>query len=249
MTVTYGGLVLLLAAILLQALPEILPASLAERIGHNSEGLALALVLALWLQFARTELAGTRHEWRLTALAAACCAGVGFALLATDLPSRFRTLNEAFLAAALLIPYVQLRRPLPRRLAVALAAGVLVVVVVLNRTPLVTDLAETLGVLILAPLAFDVVDRGILDPGARTSARRRSAWYGLLVVVPLGLSVLEYGVGVTGFAGEAVRYGVRITEAFVCLLIVELYFAVALGRTGRGSTPVSRSAALSRAVR
>jgi hypothetical protein len=28
------------------------------------------------------------------------------------------------------------------------------------------------------------------------------------------------------------RYGVRIAEAFLCMLLVELYFAVGLGRTG-----------------
>ena len=52
-------------------------------------------------------------------------------------------------------------------------------------------------------------------------------------MVPIVLSVLEYQVGVDGVAGVAVRYGVRVTEAFVCLLLVEVYLAVLLGRTGR----------------
>jgi hypothetical protein len=89
------------------------------------------------------------------------------------------------------------------------------------------------GILVLAPLALDVVDRGILDPAARTSTAARRGWYALLVLAPLAFSVLEYQVGVSGLAGEAVRYLVRITEAFVCLLLVELYFAVGLRRTGR----------------
>jgi hypothetical protein len=233
----YAALVVAVAGVLFEVFPRLLPEALAVRIGHNSEGLVLALVLALWIEFARPRLAQSRREWPLTALAAAGYCAVGLFLLDSDLPSRFRTLNETFLAAALLVPYLQLRRPLPRRLAVSAAGAVLLVIVVFNRTAVVTNLAETLGVLLLAPLAFDVVDRGILDAGARTSPRRRRGWYALLVAVPVILSLLEYRIGVHGgVVGEAVRYGVRITEAFACLLLVQLYFAVALGRTGRATS-------------
>ena len=63
-------------------------------------------------------------------------------------------------------------------------------------------------------------------------------------MVPITLSVLEYRVGVDGVLGAAVRYGVRVTEAFICLLLVELYFAVLLGRTGR-QEPAPAAAAVS----
>jgi hypothetical protein len=232
----YTALAVVIVGVLAQLLPHVLPDALADRIGRNSEGIALALLLAAWIQFARPRPAVSSRTWSITAAAAVACLVLGVLLLASDLPSRFRTLNETFLAAALLIPYVQLRRPLPRYLAAGAAAVVLLTVVVFNRTPAVTDLAETLGMLLLAPLAFDVVDRGILDPRARTSSSLRWAWYGLLVAVPVGFTVLEYAIGVDGLVGEAVRYGVRITEAFVFLLLVQLYFAVALGRTGRGVT-------------
>jgi hypothetical protein len=94
----------------------------------------------------------------------------------------------------------------------------------------VTDLAEALGVLILAPIAFDLVDRAVVQPGARTSTPLRYCWYAALVAVPVLFSVLEYRVGVGGVADGVVRYGVRLTEAFLGLLLVELYLAVALGR-------------------
>jgi hypothetical protein len=136
------------------------------------------------------------------------------------------------LAAAVLVPYVQIRRPLPSNLAILASLAVLALIVFGERTQVVTDLAETLGALALAAIGFDVVDRGILDPHAPTSARLRYAWYALLVVTPIAFSVLEYAVGVSGVAGEVTRYGVRITEAFLCMLLVELYFAVGLGRTG-----------------
>lgn len=229
------------AAVLADVLSAVLPDGLAVRIAHNSEGLVLALLLAAWIQFARPRLAGASREWRITALVAVGCVVVGAGLLLTDLPSRFRTLNEAFLAAAVVIPYLQVRRPLPAGLAPALAAAVLVVVGSTHRTELTTALAEAAGVLLLVPLAFDVVDRGILDPEGRTSPRTRLAWYVFLVAAPAAFAVLQYGVGVTGGAGEVIRYAVRITEAFVCLLLVELFFAVGLGRTGRRAAGVRRA--------
>lgn len=231
--VFYGGLALLMASILFQWLGKVVPGPLATRIGHNSEGYVAALAVAAWIQYARPRLTGHRREWPVTALVAAVSLAIALVLLAGDLPSRWRTLNETFLALALLLPYLQLRRPLPRVLAGGIAAGLFVVVVAFESTAAVTDLAETFGLLILAPIAFDLVDRGILDPAARTSGRSRWLWYAALVVVPVLLSVLEYQVGVDGLLGVAVRYGVRITEAFGCLLLVHLYLAVGLGRTGR----------------
>jgi hypothetical protein len=241
----YTALLLVLGAVLFQVLPTLLPDALATRIGHNSEGLVLALVVAFWVQFARPRLAAGRREWPVTALAAVAMLTVGVLLLVTDLPSRFRTLNEAFLALALLIPYLQLRRPFPRQLPWWCAIVVLLVVVAFNRSTAVTNLAEAFGILLLAPLAFDVVDRGILDPSADPAPHRRWAWYALLVAVPVCFSLFEYHVGLRGLLGEAVRYGVRITEAFVCLLLVQPYFAVVLDRTtGRpqaASRPVPRA--------
>jgi hypothetical protein len=230
--VFYGGLVALLAGILLEIFPRFLPDRVADRIGHNSEGLLLALVLALWIEHARPKVSGSRLQWPLTLAVAVACAVAAVFLLWTDLPSRFRTLNEPFLAAAVLVPYVQIRRPLPSNLAILASLAVLALIVFGERTQVVTDLAETLGALVLAPIGFDVVDRGILDLHAPTSARLRYGWYVLLVVTPIAFSVLEYAVGVSGVAGEVTRYGVRIAEAFLCMLLVELYFAVGLGRTG-----------------
>jgi hypothetical protein len=229
----YAALVLVLLGVLLQIFPLVLPDAVAVRIGHNSEGFVLALVVAAWVDVARPRLVADRREWVVTALVAALLFAVGIALLMSDLPSRFRTLNESFLALGLLVPYLQLRRPLRRRVVWVSVAVVLVVIVAFNRTAAVTDLAESLGVLLLAPLALDVVDRGILDPQAVTSPALRRAWYALLVAAPVCFSLLEYQSGVGGVLGEAARYCVRITEAFVCLLLVELYFAVALRRTGR----------------
>ena len=229
----YGLLAGALVAILLQLLPPVLPDAVAGTVARNSEGLLLALVVSLWIQWARPWLTGRRREWALTGLVAAACAVAGVLLLLSDLPSRVRTLNETFLAATALLPWLQLRRPLPRAVAVGAPLALLAAVVLLNRTALVTDLAETLGALLLFPVALDVVDRGILDPRAITRVAARWGWYVGLVAAPAVFSLLQYDVVLSGLPGEAVRYLVRITEAFVCLLVVELWFAVVLGRTGR----------------
>lgn len=237
--VFYAGLVLVLVSVLVEVLAEVAPRPIAVRVGHNTEGYLAALTVAAWIQFVRPRLTGGRREWPATGLVAVLSVVVGLLLIAGDLPSRFRTLNETFLALGLLLPYLQLRRPLPRVLAGAVAAVLFGLVVAFESTAAVTDLAETVGLLILAPIGVDLVDRGILDRDARTSPRARWAWYAALVAVPVALSVLEYQVGVNGVLGVAVRYGVRVTEAFVCLLLVELYLAVGLGWTGRRRASVT----------
>ena len=238
----YGVSVVVVIGVLGQLFAEVLPGSVASRIGHNSEGIVLALLLALWIEFARPRLAGSTREWPVTLAVAGLCVLLAVLLLQSDLPSRFRTLNETFLAAAAVVPYLQARRPLPVRFAVAASAVVLAVVVVANRTAAITDLAEALAVLILVPVGFDVVDRGILDPEASTSVRVRLGWYVGLVLVPIAFSVLEYGIGFRGLFGEFTRYGVRVAEAFIALLLVEVYFAIGLGRVGRSATSRSMPA-------
>jgi hypothetical protein len=224
----------LLLGVLFQIFPHVLPHVLATRISHNSEGYVMALAIALWLQLARPRLTGSRLEWPVTITVAVLFVGLTAFLIWGGLPSRFKTLNEATLASAMLIPYVQWRRPLRRGLAAALAVGVFVVLLVTSKTTAVTDLAETFGALLLAPIGFDLVDRGILDPGAQTSRSARYGWYAALVAAPVLFSLLEYhyGVGSTGWIGEPVRFAVRITEAFIFMLFVELFFAVGLGRVG-----------------
>ena len=149
---------------------DVLPNALSVRIGHNTEGYILALVIAAWIQFVRPRIAGSRAEWIITAIAALAFVGLTIYLLAGHgVASRFKTLNEGTLAAALLIPYVQLRRPLPRLVAAVAALVIVAVTIVTNKSAETTDMAETFGMIILGIVGLDVVDRGILDPAAKTS--------------------------------------------------------------------------------
>ncbi len=231
--VFYAGLGAVLAAILTTLLPELLPEALASKVSYNSEGYVLAVLLGLWIQFARPRLSGTSREWPVTALAAAACLAVGIFLFNSDLPSRFKTLNETFIALSLIIVYVQARRRQPQWVAITLSLVVLAIIVLFSTTDLVTNLAESLGMLLLVPLAFDVVDRGILSPEAVTSPRLRYGWYAALIVVPTTFSLLWHFGSLTGLAYDITRYDIRMHEAFVGILLVELYFAVGLGRTGQ----------------
>lgn len=231
--VYYLGLSLLIATILLNVLRELIPPGIAVRIGYNSEGYTAALLLALWIQFVRPRLSGHAWQWPVTLLTGLALAVIGLLLINSELPSRFRTLNETMFGLALVIPYVQVRRPVPPWLAVGLSAAVFAVTVAFNRTEYVTLLAELLGLALLAPLAFDVIDRGILDPHQPTSRRLRYAWYTLLLLIPTASSLLYHGQVIGGLAGQAIRYQVRLHECFIAILLVEFYFAVGLRRIGR----------------
>jgi hypothetical protein len=161
----------------------------------------------------------------------------GLVLIASDWPSRFRTLNETCFALALLIPYVQMHRRPSRAVAVGLALAILVIVLVTQPTQLGTDLAETFGMLMLAPIAFDAVDRSILQPSEYTRPSVRYGWYAAMIVLPITMTVLEYEVGVGGLLGQITRYGVRIHESFIAMFLLEIYFVVVLGRAGDRPRP------------
>ncbi len=93
--------------------------------------------------------------------------------------------------------------------------------------------AEFIGFVVLIPIAFDVVDRGILDPHGSTSPLVRWAWYALLVTEMVVVSAL----GSSARSGDGVAAGVldylgRVHESVIGVLLVQIYFAVGLGRRG-----------------
>ena len=234
--VFYGGLLLVMAAVFLQLLGDLLPGDLGRSVGFNSEGYTLALLMAAWIQFVRPRLAGSRREWWLTGGAALLCAAVGLALLASDLPSRFRTLNEAFLAAGLAILYLQPRRPLPRWLPVLLSGTVLAVILLFGQTELLTGIAESLGVILLLPVAVDVFDRRVLEPHARTSPALAYGFYVALAALIAALTLLER-LHLGGDLGATIHYVHRMQESFVCVLLVLGYFAVLRALRPSGGEP------------
>lgn len=232
--VFYGVLLLVMTAILTQTLASVLPADLARRIGFNSEGFTLAILLGAYIQFALPRFRST-VRWTVCLLLAGLSLAIAVGLFTSDLPSRFKTLNETFFALAVVIPYVTLARPLHRW--PGLASGVVFAAIVFGVVTSPTDslvvlLAETFAVLVLAPLAFDVVDPAILDPAAPTSTALRYAWYTVLIVIPLVVVLLGTDIRDGGGLRAVLEYVGRTHEGVIGLLLLQLYFAVALRRTG-----------------
>ena len=236
----YGGLALVLALILLQLLDEVLGKRLATHIGHNSEAYLAALVLSAWIQYVRPRLVGKRAEWPTALLVGVIMLVIGIALVQTHLPSRFRTLNEAFIALGILIPYVQARRPLSRVISYGLPGVVLLLVLVIGDRGLVRDQAESAVMLILIPIGLDLIDRGILQSDAVTSVRARWSWYAALVLIPVVFVALRKGAHVDGWAGNRMLYSQRGLEGYIAAFFIEVYFAVFLGWVGRRVTPAHR---------
>jgi hypothetical protein len=109
--------------------------------------------------------------------------------------------------------------------------GVLARVVVTEHTPvrgITTHLAEGVVMLILAPIAFDVTDRRILQPDRPSPLRVWLAWWLLLVLLLALFSVLRDTH--LGPVEAAARYMTRAQEAFVGMLVLEIYFAIRRSR-------------------
>jgi hypothetical protein len=228
----YGVLGLLMLLAVTGRAGDVFPGTIGTHVGDDSEGILLALGLAAWVQFVRPRLAGTRREWPLTALAVAVLAILGFWMYVTGpLPGNVETLNEPLFALAILTFYVQMRRPLPRPLVGVVIVASLLVFVTASAWQASTSLAELLAMLVLIPIGLDVVDRAILDPQAPTSSTVRWAWYVWLLAVPISIATVFAGA-FTGALGDALTYLSRVQEAWLGVLLVELYFAVGHGRVG-----------------
>lgn len=236
----YAGLALVLALILLQLIDDVVGRRLATHIGNNSEAYLAALVLSAWIHYVRPRLAGRRAEWPAALLVGVIMLVIGIALVQTHLPSRFRTLNEAFIALAVLVPYVQARRPLSRILSYGLPGVVLLLVLVVGDRGVVRDQAESATMLILIPIGLDLIDRGILQSDAITSVLARWTWYAILVLIPVVFIALRKGAHVDGWAGNRMLYSQRGLEGYIAALFIEVYFAVFLGWVGRRVTPAHR---------
>ena len=228
----YGAMGLLLVLSVTKTLTTFLPSGAASQVGHNSEAYLLALVLAAILQWVRPAAQLTARPW-------VPLLGLAVVLLATavildrgkgSFGSSYATLNEAFFALGFITLYLILPRPVA--FAPYLALALLLVIVVFNRTDLITLQAETMVALMLAPVSLDVADPTLVDRRTDDRPGARLLWCVVLVAVPVLFAIL-YRVGLSGIPGEIARYGRRPTEAFLGLLFIHLYFSYLLGRAWR----------------
>jgi hypothetical protein len=227
----YGGVGLLLLLIVTGAWVHIVPGTVGRHIAFDSEGYLLALVLPAWIEFVRPRLRGRPAEWPVTV-------GVGLVTLAvfvfmyetTSIPGSIKTLNETVMALAFLFVYVQSWRRPTKAVAALCSLVVLGVLLATDHSSLVafpTNTAEGFLMLILAPIAFDITDTQILRPDRPSPLRVRVVWWALLVLIPLAVVGLEH-LHFHGTFGDFIRYASRPQEAFVGMLMIELYFALRL---------------------
>lgn len=220
--VYYGGLVLLLVLIVTGSLADLVPV-IGGHVSRNSEGLLIALLISAWIEFVRPAIALSSREWMLTAAAAAGCLACALLLLVDGVPTSLRTLNEAFFALVVLLPYVQLTRPLPRPAWVVPVVAVVVPVLGADSGVAVT-LAETFAFLLLIPLALDVGDRSILEPERARNLPLVAGWLLLVIAVPVVLHLVRPD-NPENLLEELARYLSRTTEAYVAVVCLHVYFS------------------------
>lgn len=232
---------IVLVSIVLQLPGRVLPEGLATQIGHNSEAFALAILLTLGIAWHRS-VNGVRSAsgWLLVAAIIVVLVVIGLVLLQVSNP-RLKTLNEAVFGAAALTAYCSLpRRP---RLLWLVGPGVLLAILVLRNSDIVVTQAESLVALVLAPLGFDLFDRGVVRRGRRSPTVQVLGWAAFLAVSPfvlMGLRSLDLGADLDG----AVLYAARGNEAFWGLFMLHVVGILAWDTVGagHGGEPAGESA-------
>ncbi len=226
--VFYLGGSLALLAIVTGAHRHVLPGGLATQIGHNSEAVCFALLVAALVQFVRPRVLGLARPWPATLALGAALVASGWLLLESGLNPSLVTLNEAVIGAGLVWVYSMFPRPF--RFAPLAALLVLAVIVVFFRTAVVLDQAESLVPLLLAPLALDLADRTVLEPETPDRRVLRLLWMGVLLVTVLGFMAAAPWAreDLSGPLRLGIDYGQRAAEAFWGWILIHGYFGYLL---------------------
>jgi hypothetical protein len=215
-------------------LPALLPTKLAAQVGNEGEAVMFAALMAATVQWVRPWASAKANPYLAVAPLALASVAFGIYLLYSDLPGRFATYSESFVAAGVLAFYVLVPRPF--RQAIWLTPIVLAIIVLGYDTTFVIKQSEDLVMIMLAPITFDVVDRTILDPDAEERPRLRLAWCVSLVLAWLVFWQTADAMrpNISGPFENAVDYAHRANEAYWGLLIITLYFSYWLGKDWYG---------------
>lgn len=215
-------------------LPALLPTKLAAQVGNAGEGLLFAALVAGTIQFVRPWATTKPNPYVAVTPWALFCIASGVYLLYSGLPGSYATFSEPLIAAGLLSYFVMVPRPFRR--ALWLTVTMLVVIIVGFELEFVFRQSEALVALMLAPLAFDVIDRTVLDPDAGERPRLRLAWCVLLAVawLPAWQAANAVRPDLTNALEYAIDYAHRASEAYWGLLFVTLYYSYWLGKDRTG---------------
>ncbi len=219
----YSVFGLVLAVILAGLMTKIVPGKLGVTISRNSEGFLTVLAICGWIDVVRPRLALHPRQWQVTGAVAALLVVGGLLLRASELPSRFRTLNEAVLGVAVLIVYLQLRRPLPVWAIAALPVLAIAVAAIGQTNAFTTDMAETFGAMVLVPLVVDVVDARLLRGGSPRVARNLGVAVALIIAIVVIHAVTPKPPD--GVVENITYYVQRTTEMFIAAAAMLVYYA------------------------
>jgi hypothetical protein len=238
-TVVFLAAVVIFAqAINQHELTRVLPEKLATEIGHNREALGLVLVMVPIIQWFRTWAARRRHPMVPAVLLAAVLYGVAWWMLhKSGWTSDYYTYSESLFGAAFITVYIQPKRP--ARWGLLVTPAVLLLMIVGHDAGWVLDQLEDLVMILLAPLAFDLFDRRILDRSAPDRVGLRLGWCVGLVVVWFALWRLANAVrpDLNGPVDHTIDWGYRAAEAYWGILLINVYFSYWLGRGWRDRAP------------
>ncbi len=218
---------------------SVLPEGIASQIGHNSEALLFALLVAAQVQLLRKVSPGSV---RLAAICAGAIVliGLGLLLKEQDWTSSVVTLNEPMIGAGFVLLYLAL----PRSTATAISVTVAVVlfIVIFFDSAFVLDQAESLVPLALAGPALDIFDRTILRPELADTPGLRLLWMALLLGTVVGLMFAADWAreDLHGGLRYTIDYAQRAAEAYWGWLIVHTFFSYWLGSRWRDATPATR---------
>ena len=219
----FGGLAAVVLLVLTKNLPTILPDSVARQINRNNEGFVVVLVAGPWIQFVRPRLRGYVLEIPIAVAGGLVLSALGLWLYHGSWPGQYATLNESAFSLAVLIPYLQLRRPLPVW-AWGVPIGAVAIPAIGGGNALTTNLAEVFGAVFFVAVTVDFVDRGILD-GSRVPRARVLVWIGAMVVA-VGLMHVATDRTPNNVAESVIRYTSRVNEMFMASAILVLYLSI-----------------------
>ncbi len=238
--VYFAAVTLVAAMTIRHDFARFLPTKLANEIGHNREALGLALLLCPIIQWFRPWAARQRRPmWWALGLAVVLYAFGWWMLHKSGWTSDWYTFSESFYGAAFITVYIQPRRPI--RWAMWVPPAVVAGIVLFEHTGWVLDQSEDLVMILLAPFAFDIFDRRILDRSAADRPGLRAGWVASLVVAWFVLWRLANAVrpDLSGPFDYTVDYAYRAAEAYWGIWLVHVYFSYWLGRSWLDRTPNS----------
>lgn len=225
----YAALTAVLLVVILRDVSAVVPGSVGKHIGSNSESYLIALVLAAWVQGGYQSRSGTRHVI-MAVLLGGLMGALGLYLYASHLPAPIKTLNESFIACAVLIPWCALpHRPWQRA-----PACIPLIVVVLGTAlgvsadaSFIVSQAESVIAIAAIILALDVWDRGLLVGRSLSTWPSRVLLWSTLTLIPL--VVVAAGVerrSEAGFVNVILDYLGRGQEGFVAAILLSVFLAV-----------------------